>query len=498
MTSLEPVTNESAYINKIDSREFYMNGIFSRDVVYHIFTKYPPRSNRDSLTKALTTDKAVRAIIHAGLRYNHMSVQDNSLFMLIALKAVTLEDLTISTSYLVTKVKHENTKSNDLDVSEQIVSQVNTKLPADLRERMTPVHRVAIMNYVNNRVMKPRLGEAYTNIVNDTSFEAIILQDTNFQEQLGIMPSNIQRPIVLIIRDAIQKKVVNEGAIHALIFELKKMTPTNVEPTNGPAMLEDIKNAIQAAIDKAAILPEGNNENNTQAANEILTEILKIIIAAIIEAEEAEAAARKKAEAAARKKAAEEAEASARKKAVEAEDLPEAGNNAEAGNTGSTNQGSRNSMVAGSREAVAEASDRNNVIHATYVDNEPVLHMDVRTKRLYYYDENAHALVPIDKILSAHGVTEEELEKYLKNHNLTNAEIKAILNGTLSINNDDKKDDKKDDKEDDKEDDKVIVEEESYEQPNTIGIILGITFGVVAFIIAIVLMLYLMKEPTTY
>lgn len=313
--------SEARYINRIDGREFYMNGIFSRRVVLHILEKYPPGAI-DTVT-GLSTDNAVRAIIHAGLRYNHMSVKDNGLFMLVALKQITKNDLLLSGNQLVDKVKRENTDMFDLDVSSRIVAQVATKLPADLRERMTARQKVAIMTYVNNQVEQPSIGEAFMNTMSS-------------------------------------------------------------------------------------------------------------------------------------------------------------------------------SMHAGSSQAVDNAMASNNVLHASYVDNEPVLHMNAKTKELYYYDENAHALIPLSDVdtLNSKGVTKEQLEKHLKDHDLSNKEIKELLNSldpnynstdqnsnnnNSNNNNSNNKDDAKNDK-------------KSKDDNMGVGVILGITGGVVAFLLLVALILFILKK----
>lgn len=312
--------SEATYTNRIDAREFYMNGIFSRQVVYHIFNKYPP-SAMDGL-KGLSTDSAIRSIIHTGLRYNHMSVKDNSLFLLVALKQITKNDLTLSSHELVDKVKSENTDEFDLDVVSRVVAQATNKLPADLRERMTPRQKVAIMTYVNNQVMQPSIGEAFTN--------------------------------------------------------------------------------------------SGSSNTNIPV------------------------------------------------------------------------------LHAGTQPALNSAHASGDVIFAEYVDDQPVLHMDVRTKELYYYDENSHALIPMSDIdsLNSKGVSIEDLEKYLKNHDLSNAEIKKLLN---SVTNNKKVSDEEGNNKDGKNTDDKNTDSKK-KSSSGIGMILGITFGIVSFLLVVALFLYFMSR----
>lgn len=301
--------SDATYTNKIDPREFYMNGIFSRQVVLHILEKYPP-SSMDNAT-CLSTDKAIRALIHTGLRYNQMSVKDNSLFMLIALNEISKDDLSMPADTLVNKVKSENSDRFDLDVASRVVGQVVIKLPVDLRERMTPRQKIAVMTYVNNTVKKPLRGEAFTN-----------------------------------------------------------------------------------------------------------------------------------------------------------------------------------ASYVGSNKALNNAARMNNVIHASYVDNKPVLHMDARTKELYYYDENSHALLPLSsaKTLDATGVSQEQLEKYLKNHDLSNYEINKILKSVTptSLNNNNKNNNNKNNTE--------HPVKKHHKKKVSNNVIIGVSVGVSLFLLLVALLVYFLQK----
>ena len=51
----------------------------------------------------------------------------------------------------------QNKDSNDLEVLNRILAQINTKLPHDLQTRLTPLHKVEILQY--------RSGENLLNIL---------------------------------------------------------------------------------------------------------------------------------------------------------------------------------------------------------------------------------------------------------------------------------------------------------------------------------------------
>lgn len=71
-----------------------------------------------------------------------------------------------------------------------------------------------------------------------------------------------------------------------------------------------------------------------------------------------------------------------------------------------------------------------NVIKGGYVQKDPQLHMDAKTKELYYFDEYSGSLIPISDVQKIKGedvTTEKQLDNLLKGYNLTKQEIDAIL-----------------------------------------------------------------------
>lgn len=72
-----------------------------------------------------------------------------------------------------------------------------------------------------------------------------------------------------------------------------------------------------------------------------------------------------------------------------------------------------------------------NVLESTYVQNDPQLQMDAKTKELYYFDEYSGTLTPISDVQKIKGediTTEKQLNTLLKDYNLSKAEVDQVLN----------------------------------------------------------------------
>jgi hypothetical protein len=72
-----------------------------------------------------------------------------------------------------------------------------------------------------------------------------------------------------------------------------------------------------------------------------------------------------------------------------------------------------------------------NVLESTYVQRDPQLQMDSKTKELYYFDEYSGTLTPISDVQKIKGediTTEKQLNTLLKEYNLSKGEVEQVLN----------------------------------------------------------------------
>lgn len=70
-----------------------------------------------------------------------------------------------------------------------------------------------------------------------------------------------------------------------------------------------------------------------------------------------------------------------------------------------------------------------NVLYGKYVDTTPELHMDAKTKELYYFDETSRSLIPLKDVekINADVISRRKLEAKLKNYELSNKELESII-----------------------------------------------------------------------
>jgi hypothetical protein len=72
-----------------------------------------------------------------------------------------------------------------------------------------------------------------------------------------------------------------------------------------------------------------------------------------------------------------------------------------------------------------------NVLESTYVQRDPQLQMDAKTKELYYFDEYSGVLTPITDVQKIKGediTSEKQINTLLKDYNLTKREVEQVLN----------------------------------------------------------------------
>ena len=73
-----------------------------------------------------------------------------------------LEDFTLDSKSLIKKIISENPDKNDLDLMYRVLAQIMTKLPMDLREKVTGKHKLEIFQAVSKFInMEPKLLEKF-------------------------------------------------------------------------------------------------------------------------------------------------------------------------------------------------------------------------------------------------------------------------------------------------------------------------------------------------
>lgn len=123
----------------------------------YLYTNLPASRQVDS-------DKLFREVISRELRGVSMKIIEPEILLLVALDKITFEDFKLASSELVRKVIRLNPDKYDLDIMQRIMAQIMTKLPRDLRERVTGKHKLQVFQLIAKQLnINPQLLEKFTN-----------------------------------------------------------------------------------------------------------------------------------------------------------------------------------------------------------------------------------------------------------------------------------------------------------------------------------------------
>ena len=116
-------------------------------------------------SKTINQDKLFREVIAKHLRIVSMKIIEPEILLLIALNTITLADFTISSDVLVPKVIQENLDKYDLDIMYRVLAQVMTKIPKDLKDRVTGKQKLQLFQLMAKYVkIEPKLLEKFLQI----------------------------------------------------------------------------------------------------------------------------------------------------------------------------------------------------------------------------------------------------------------------------------------------------------------------------------------------
>jgi hypothetical protein len=89
-------------------------------------------------------DQFLREIIAKELRIVSMKIIEIEILLMVGLNNITLDDFSIDSKTLIKKLISENPDKYDLDIMYRILAQIMTKLPRDLKERVTGKQKLEI------------------------------------------------------------------------------------------------------------------------------------------------------------------------------------------------------------------------------------------------------------------------------------------------------------------------------------------------------------------
>ena len=110
----------------------------------------------------VSQDKLFREVISKELRLVSMKIIEIEILFMVALSNITIEDFTLDSESLIKKIISENPDKNDLDLMYRILAQIMSKLPMDLKDKVTGKHKLQIFQYISKFInMEPKLLERF-------------------------------------------------------------------------------------------------------------------------------------------------------------------------------------------------------------------------------------------------------------------------------------------------------------------------------------------------
>ena len=185
-------------------------------------------------SKTMTPDKLYREVIAKHLRIVNMKIIEPEILILIALRTITSQDFTMPSDDLIKKIISENPDQYELDILYRVLSQIMTKIPRDLKERLTGKHKLQIFHLVSK----------------------FIKIDANVLEKFIAYDPLLNTPITMDI-NADDYKVLNEKYLKELYKFQKKHMYLNANSLEYGALAADLYQQDEI----------GNTTNNLNAGN---------------------------------------------------------------------------------------------------------------------------------------------------------------------------------------------------------------------------------------
>ena len=239
-----------------------IQGVVNKLPITLFFTQRPDRqqalhylnwlSKNVSETNSINQDKLYREIISKHLRLVAMKMTEIEILFMMALTTITLNDFTVDSKTLITKLIAENKDKNDLDTMYRVMGQIMTKLPKDLKERVNGKNKLDIYQ---------KLAEC-------------INMDKQLLEQFISFDPTINTPISMEIGpddyNTLNKKYLDElkeyedakGYIHYNSMEYAKLAEEQLEQSENQVDDDKLNTTINAEyIDEKPDFMLGKNDN---------------------------------------------------------------------------------------------------------------------------------------------------------------------------------------------------------------------------------------------
>lgn len=161
-------------VNKIPSSLFFDSLPDRQQTLKYITYLY----NNIPQSKTVNQDELFRAVIAHELRIINMKLTEPEILIMIGLNKINLEDFTIPSQLLIQKIIDQNTDKYDLDTLYRVMSQIMSKIPKDLKDKVTGKHKLQIFQLLAQYIkMDTNLLEKF--IAFDPSLNTPITMELN-------------------------------------------------------------------------------------------------------------------------------------------------------------------------------------------------------------------------------------------------------------------------------------------------------------------------------
>ena len=103
-------------------------------------------------SKTVNQDQLFREVISKELRLVSMKTIEIEIFLIVGLETITVNDFMIDGKTLVNKLISQNHDNYDLDIMYRIMAQIMSKLPKDLKERVTGKQKLQIFQKISESI----------------------------------------------------------------------------------------------------------------------------------------------------------------------------------------------------------------------------------------------------------------------------------------------------------------------------------------------------------
>lgn len=239
-----------------------IQGVVNKLPITLFFTQRPDRqqalhylnwlSKNVSETKSINQDKLYREIISKHLRLVAMKMTEIEILFMMALTTITLNDFTVDSKTLITKLIAENKDKNDLDTMYRVMGQIMTKLPKDLKERVNGKNKLDIYQKLAECInMDKQLLEKFI------SFDPSI--NTPISMEIGADDYNTLNKKYL---DELKEYEDAKGYIHYNSMEYAKLAEEQLEQSENQIDDGKLNTTIDAEyIDEKPDFMLGKNDN---------------------------------------------------------------------------------------------------------------------------------------------------------------------------------------------------------------------------------------------